>query len=71
MISISGQDPGRLLDIHDEDKIELFDGVWVIEEVVCCQIQISDHLVAVDVVGRSQAYGGQILGFDENDPAVI
>ena len=68
---IMGQDPGRFLGIHDKDKIELFDGIWVIEEMVCRQIQISDHLVPLRVIGRSQAYRGQIFGLDEDDTVLI
>ena len=70
-ISISGQNPGWILNVYDKDKIEFFDTIRMVEVVVCCQVQVSDDLIPSHVACRSQVHGGQILGLNENDTVLI
>jgi len=46
LVFVSGQDPGRFVDIYDEDKIELFDAVWMVEIVIRRQVKISNDLIS-------------------------
>ena len=69
--SVPGQNPWWLLGIYDENEIEFLDPIWVVEIVVCGQVQISDHLVSPRVVGRCQAHRSQIFGFDEDNPVFV
>ncbi len=69
--TVTGQDPGWLLGIHDEDKIELFNSIRMIQMVPCAHIQISNYLVTSRVVTRPKTHGSHILGFNENDAVLI
>ena len=49
-MSISGQDPGWLLCIDVENKIELFKPFRMVEVVIGRQVQISNHLISSAVM---------------------
>ena len=47
-VSISGQNPGWILNVYDKDKIEFFDTIRMVEVVVCRHVKeagrgIRDH----------------------------
>ena len=58
-VSISGQNPGWILNVYDNDKIELLDTIRMVDVVIRCQVKISNDLISSAVI----IYGT----FEENE----
>ena len=68
---ISSEDPGWSLGIDDENEIELFDPVWMVEEVICREIKISNDLISSWIACRPQINRGEVLGLNKDNSVLI